>query len=58
MKTDNNPVFSSESTVKSNNEKIALGQVGNPNGRKKGSKNKRTLAVLEACRDKDFDPLR
>jgi len=34
------------------------GQSGNPDGRKRGSKNKRTLEVLEACQEKDFDPLK
>ena len=33
------------------------GQSGNPNGRVKGSKNKRTIIIEEKCREKGFDPI-
>jgi len=33
------------------------GQSGNPNGRVKGSKNKRTIEIEEKCREKGFDPI-
>ena len=40
-----------------NTGKFEPGQSGNPSGRKPGSKNKRTLAIADLCREKDFNPL-
>ena len=40
-----------------NTGKFKPGQSGNPAGKKPGTKNKRTLAIADLCKEKDFNPL-